>query len=299
MENFRLKVFRSVAKHLSFTKAANELFITQPAITKHIQSLEREYGIRLFIRKGNKVYLTSAGEVLLEYSNKIINLELKLENDLNKFKENLTGKLRLGASTTIAQYVIPQVISKFHEKYPHVKLALHSGNTEQIAELLNKGEIDLGIVEGKVKNRDIHYIRFLSDELVAATSLNNNLLKKDEISFKELITLPLIMRERGSGTLEVIEHALKAMKIKLSSLNIVMYLGSTEAIKRYLENDNSIGFISTRAIEREIKQGMLKVIKIRDFKIIRSFDFITLHGSDPTNTAAQFIKFAVKLYNQK
>ncbi|MCL5029109.1 MAG: selenium metabolism-associated LysR family transcriptional regulator [Bacteroidetes bacterium] len=299
MENFRLKVFRSVARHLSFTKAANELFITQPAITKHIQSLEREYGLRLFNRKGNKIYLTQAGSVLLEYSNKIFNLELKLENDLNKFKDNLTGKLRLGASTTIAQYVIPQVISKFHEKYPHVKLTLHSGNTEQIAELLNKGEIDLGIVEGKVKNRDIHYIRFLSDELVAATSLKNNLLKKDEISFKELITLPLIMRERGSGTLEVIEHALKARKIKLSSLRIVMYLGSTEAIKRYLENDNSIGFISTRAIEREIKQGTLKVIKIRDFKIIRSFDFITLHGSDPTNTAAQFIKFAVKLYNQK
>lgn len=299
MENFRLKVFRSVARHLSFTKAANELFITQPAITKHIQSLEREYGLRLFNRKGNKIYLTQAGSVLLEYSNKIFNLELKLENDLNKFKDNLTGKLRLGASTTIAQYVIPQVISKFHEKYPHVKLTLHSGNTEQIAELLNKGEIDLGIVEGKVKSRDIHYIRFLSDELVAATSSKNNLLKKDGISFKELITLPLIMRERGSGTLEVIEHALKARKIKLSSLNIVMYLGSTEAIKRYLENDNSIGFISTRAIERELKQGTLKVIKIKEFKIIRSFDFITLQGSDPTNTAAQFIKFAAKLYNQK
>ncbi len=299
MENFRLKVFRSVARHLSFTKAANELFITQPAITKHIQSLEREYGLRLFNRKGNKIYLTQAGNVLLEYSNKIFNLELRLENDLNKFKDNLTGKLRLGASTTIAQYVIPQVISKFHEKYPHVKLTLHSGNTEQIAELLNKGEIDLGIVEGKVKSRDIHYIRFLSDELVAATSSKNNLLKKDGISFKELITLPLIMRERGSGTLEVIEHALKARKIKLLSLNIVMYLGSTEAIKRYLENDNSIGFISTRAIERELKQGTLKIVKIRDFKIIRSFDFIILQGSDPTNTAAQFIKFAAKLYNQK
>ena len=299
MENFRLKVFRSVARHLSFTKAANELFITQPAVTKHIHSLEKEYELRLFNRKGNKIYLTPAGNVLLEYSNKISNLELKLENELNKFKEKLTGKLRLGASTTIAQYVIPQVISKFHEKFPHVKLTLHSGNTEQIADVLNKGEIDLGIVEGKVKNRDIHYVHFISDELVVAASSKNYLITKDEISFKELLSLPLILRERGSGTLEVIEHALKSKKIKISSLNFVMYLGSTEAIKRYLENNNSIGFISTRAIERELKLGTLKIIKVKDFKINRSFDFITLQGSDPTNTAAQFIKFAKQLYNQK
>lgn len=299
MQNFRLKVFRSVASNLSFTKAANELFITQPAITKHIHSLEKEFGLRLFNRKGNKIYLTPAGNVLLEYSNKISNLELKLENELNKFKEKLTGKLRIGASTTIAQYVIPQVISKFHDKFPNVKLTLLSGNTEQIADALNKSEIDLGIVEGKVKNRDIRYIHFISDELVVAANPKNNLFTKEEISFQELLSLPLILRERGSGTLEVIEHALKSKKIKLSSLNIVMYLGSTEAIKRYLENDNSIGFISTRAIERELSLGTLKIIKVKDFKITRSFDFITLQGSNPTQSAAQFIKFTKNLYNQK
>ncbi len=297
MENFRLKVFQSVAKNLSFTKASRELFITQPAITKHIQALEKYYGLTLFTRKGSKIYLTEAGKALLDYSEKVFVLHRKLEDKLNEFKELNTGKLRLGASTTIAQYVIPPVLSGFHKKYPKINLSLLNGNSEQIADALIKGEIDLGIVEGKIKSRDIKYQLFMKDELVATTSNKNKLNLPDEITFDKLNELPLVLRERGSGTLEVFEYALKNKKIKLSELNIVMYLGSTEAIKCYLESDDSIGFISMRAIKKEIESNSLRVIKVKNFKINRTFDFICLQGSSPTGMTSLFIKFAKQYYN--
>ena len=292
-------MFRSVAKNLSFTKASNELFISQPAVTKNIHALENEYGLRLFNRKGNRIYLTAEGNVLLDYADKLFSLQRQLEDDLNSFKENPSGSLRLGASTTIAQYVIPPILSKFRGKFPEVKLSLLTGNTEQVADNLLKGEIDLGIVEGKIKNRDIHYIRFISDELVTAIRPKNKLVNTDEISVAKLVALPFVLRERGSGTLEVIEHALRNKGIKLSSLNIIIYLGSTEAIKLYLENDDCIGFISIRALKKELESRSLKILRIKNFQIKRTFDFITPQGLKPSGISARFIKFAKQFYNQK
>jgi DNA-binding transcriptional LysR family regulator len=297
MQNYRLKVFRTVAKSLSFTKASRELFITQPAITKNIQLLEKEIGLRLFNRSGNKIYLTEEGTVLLNYTNKLSNLEMELENELNFFRKLPTGKLRLGCSTTIAQYVIPPVLSVFKKKFSEVKLSLISGNTEQIANILLKGEIDLGIVEGKIKNKDIHYNKFVSDELVPTIGLKSDLYNRNEISLKELESIPLILRERGSGTLEVIELAFKSKRINLSKLNVLMYLGSTEAIKHYLECDSCLSFISTRAINAELKTGVLKTLRIKNFRIIRNFEFITLQGLHPSKLVSKFIETAKKFYS--
>ena len=292
MENYRLKVFRTVAKNLSFTKAAGELFISQPAITKHIQAIENEYGLRLFNRKGSRIYLTSAGKVLFEYSNKLYNLQKEFENELNIYKEKKTGSLRLGASTTIAQYVIPPILSKFYKKFPHFQLVLQSGNSNQIADSLLNGEIDLGIVEGKVKNRDIKYIKFINDELVAVVNSKNKILSKNEITLNELIKLPLVLRERGSGTLEVLEYALKSRKIKLSSLNMRLYLGSTEAIKYYISSDDCLSFISIRALRRELDNNELKIIKVKNFNISRTFNFISLQGNTMSGITSDFIKLA-------
>lgn len=297
MENFKLIVFRSVARNLSFTKAANELFITQPAVTKNIKALESEYGLRFFSRKGNRIYLTAEGIILLKHVDKLYELQHKLEDNLNSFKENPSGILRLGASTTIAQYVIPSVLSKFLRTYPDVKLSLRTGNTKQIAENLLKGEIDLGIVEGRIKNKEIHYIKFLPDELVVVIRSKNKLIHKNEITLKELIAMPMVLRERGSGTLDVIEHALKNKNVKLSSLRIVMHLGSTEAIKLFLEYHDSVGFIPIRAIEKELKLSVLKIVKIKNLKIKRTFDFITPQGLEPTKVAVKFINLAKLTYN--
>ena len=152
MFDFRLKVFYTVAKRLNFTKAAEELFITQPAVSKHIQEIENHFRIRLFERNGSKIKLTKAGGVLLHYCNQIFGIYSTLEFELNSFTETHKGILRIGASTTIAQYLLPPILADFHKRYSEIQISLIISNTEQIENALKNNEIDFGIVEGQAKN---------------------------------------------------------------------------------------------------------------------------------------------------
>ena len=296
MLDFRLKVFLSVAKNLNFTKASNELYITQPAITKHIQALEKEYGLPLFNRKGSKIYLTLAGKELYDYSKQVYKLHKNLEDKLNNFRKEKIGELKLGASTTIAQYVLPRILAEFKKNYPTIKTSLLSGNSEQIAKALINEEIDLGLVEGKIKNPEIKYEIFLNDELVLVSSNKNKSVTSSVINLEQFKKLPLVLRERGSGTLEVFEYALKNKKIKLSELNIVMYLGSTEAIKHYVENSDSFGFLSIRAIKKELENASLVTKKVKNLRVTRTFEFISLQGSTASDITLLFKKFAKKYF---
>lgn len=152
MSDFRLRVFSSVAKNLSFTKASQELFISQPAITKHIQELETMYQTRLFERMGNKILLTDAGRLLLEHCEKILEDYGRLEYEMNLLRNEHTGELRLGASTTIAQYVLPPLLARFIEKFPQVSLSLFSGNSSEVEKALQEHRIDLALVEGNLSS---------------------------------------------------------------------------------------------------------------------------------------------------
>lgn len=299
MQDTRIKVFYEVAKTLSFTKAANALFISQPAVTKHIQALENEFGLQLFIRKGNKIYLTSAGKDLFEYAEQVEKLQQNLNDRFNLYRDEKIGELKIGASTTIAQYVLPSILATFKSKYPQINIYLTTGNSEQIANNLIKNEIDFGLVEGRVKNRDLKYEIFLQDELTLVTSSKNKSIAANEITIEQLKKLPLVLRERGSGTLEVFEYELKKHKIKLNDLNIVMYLGSTEAIKNYIENSNAFGVISIQAIKKNLENNSFISIKVKHLKVIRTFDFITLQGSPISNLTSLFKKFAKQYYNKK
>ena len=297
MEDFRLKVFYSVARHRSFTKASAELFITQPAVTKHIKMLEDQLGLRLFDRKGNSIVLTRPGEVLYRYAEQIFGLYQEALFELNAFKNQLTGSLRLGASTTIAQYLIPPLLASYHEKSPHVQLSLLSGNSEMVEESLLSKEIDLGIVEGRKHHSGLKYHDFLQDELVAVVHANSRLSRLQRITLDEFSAIPLVLRERGSGTLEVIENALQKEGIRLSSLPVIMHLGSSESIKLFLEHANCMAILSTRAIEKEVQSGQLKIVSIQDFSIPRTFSFVHLQGQ-AEGLAASFMAFARRYYHQ-
>src|SRR5689334_14292571 len=177
MFDFRLKVFHTVAKRLSFTKAATELFITQPAVTKHIKELEQYFKVQLFERKGNQIVLTKEGEVMLQYTEQLFTIYRKMEFDLNSFSDHHKGLLHLGASTTVSQYVIPSALAEFHKKYMDVEVKLLNGNTEQIEHALLNNDIDLGIIEGKSKNKGIKYTKYLKDEIVLVSRIDNPLAK--------------------------------------------------------------------------------------------------------------------------
>ncbi|MGI4749240.1 MAG: LysR substrate-binding domain-containing protein [Janthinobacterium lividum] len=292
MFDFRLKVFRTVARRLNFTKAAAELFITQPAVTKHINELESHFKTSLFERSGNKkIVLTSAGQILLDHSDLIFDQYQELEFDMNLLTETHNGTLRIGASTTISQYIIPAILAEFHKKFKDVKVYLATGNTEDIEQQLLNKELDMGVIEGISRNPQLKYEEYLQDELVLVAALNNTSVKKDTIFPQELKNFPVVLREPGSGTLDVIAHALKAHEVKLADLQVEMQLGSTESIKSYLLHSNCLAFLSVYSILKELKTGECRIIDIEDLFIERPFYFIQQHGQ-PAQLAELFMRFA-------
>ena len=296
--DFRLKVFYTVANRLSFTKAATELFVTQPAISKHIKELEEQYKIKLFDRNGSKILLTPAGEVLLEHTKSIFEYYRKIDFDMSALINERLGLLRVGASTTISQYIIPPLLAHFHQKLKEVRVSLLNGNTEQIESALIKQEIEIGIVEGQSKNKSIKYTEFLKDELVLVCNSAHFLSKLDYVTHEDLKKMNFLIREQGSGTLEVIEHALKPFGIRFSNLNIEMQLGSTESIKSYLLNSDCVAFLSIHSIEKELKNKELTVLDVQNLSIERYFYIISLQGKQDA-LSDLFLKNIFNYYNLK
>ena len=296
--DFRLKVFYTVALRLNFTKAATELYISQPAVSKHIQELEETYKTKLFERNGSKIALTPAGKLLLKHTKSIFEIYREIDFDMSSFINERQGLLRLGASTTISQYIISPVLARFHQKQKDIKVNLLNGNTEQIENALINKEIEIGIVEGQSKNQSIKYIPFLKDELVLVCNTKNALVKQNEISLEDLKAMKFITRERGSGTLEVIEYALKQVGVKLTDLQIEMQLGSTESIKSYLLNSDCFAFMSIHAVSKELTNKELIVLDVEKLSIERHFYIITLLGKSDT-LSELFIQNLSSYYNLK
>ncbi|MBF4464428.1 LysR family transcriptional regulator [Flavobacterium sp. LC2016-12] len=297
--DFRLKVFYTVALRLNFTKAATELYISQPAVSKHIQELEETYKIKLFERNGSKIALTPAGEILLKHTKSIFEIYREIDFEMSSFINERQGLLRLGSSTTISQYIISPVLARFHQKQQDIKVNLLNGNTEQIENALINKEIEIGIVEGQSKNQSIKYIPFLKDELVLVCRSGNPLVQESEIAVDDLKSMRFITRERGSGTLEVIEYALKQIGVKMTTdLHVEMQLGSTESIKSYLLNSDCFAFMSIHAVGNELKNNELIVLDVENLSIERYFYIITLVGKSDS-LSELFIQNLSDYYNLK
>ncbi len=277
MNDFRIEVFLSVAKHLSFTKTANELLISQPAISKHIKELELGYGVQLFARINNQVILTEEGGRFRDYAESISHAYRELRVEMSAMSGRNSGSLSIGASTTIAQYILPTIIAQFKEQNPDIEISLTTGNSEHIENLTANNITDLGLVEGITHKKDFRYTHLLRDELVVVQSSKSQ--SRSEIGVEELRTIPLVLRERGSGTLEVLGAKLKEVGIPISALNIVMRLGSSEAIKRYIMAGNCYAIISVAAIVDELRAGTLSIVDVEGLKIEREFAFIQKSGS--------------------
>lgn len=293
--DFRLNVFVEVARHLSFTKAARELFISQPAITKHIQELENIYKVQLFNRIGGKISLTPQGEIFLKHANEILAQYKLLANEMELVTEQFSGELKIGASTTIAQYLIAPLLANFIVRFPQVKVSLFTGNSEQIEDALENKKIDIGLVEGSRRSNHLKYSPLAKDELVLVTSSQNPI--GESVAVTDIATLPLVLREVGSGTLEVIEKALLENGIKLSDLNILLHIGTTEGIKNFLKTSkNSYAIVSIISVLEELKNNDLKIVDIVGMEMLREFVFVTMQGGQNTRLE-RFMSFAAKWYS--
>lgn len=197
----------------------------------------------------------------------------------------------------MAQYVIPPVLARFHEQSADVSISLLSGNTERIEQWLLNDEIDLGLVEGRTHHSDIRYTPFVKDELVLISRADHPLADRDEITLDELRGIPIVLRERGSGSLEVVEHALRGVGLRLTDLTIEMQLGSTESMKSYLSSSRCMAFVSVFAVQHELQAGSLKILDVQGLAIQRDFYSIQMQGVSE-GLADTFMRFARQHYRK-
>lgn len=264
-----LHIFYKVAQLQHFTRAAEALFISQPAVSKQIQELEKSLGQPLFTRAGQKVHLTEAGTLLYGYTERIFALSAEAEIVLDELHGLLRGHLSVGASTTIGTYLLPALLGQYTTLYPHIQLSVQVENTSAIQEAVLSQQLELGLVEGNVSHAELEVRPWRHDALVLVSAYDKapTLLKDMTIRQFMDLNLPLVVRERGSGTRTVLEDALLARGIQLPQP--LMELGSTEAIKRVVAAGLGYAFISQLTIELEVAAQRLKQIPLSGFELQR------------------------------
>ncbi len=277
--DFKMSVFIAAARHLNFSKAAQDLNISQPAVSKNIHELELQAGRNLFERNGNRILLTETGQMLLNYAQQLTGIYEQLNDNLGILDGEAAGELRLGASTTISHYIIPEILADFHTQYPLINIKTLHGNSRQVEEWLKQKEIDLGIVEGLSDNASMKYEEFLKDELVLVTRFGNPIIGNNNAVNPGLLReVDFVLREQGSGTNEVIRKALMKIGIGMHELNVKVVLASTESIKNFLLSTNCFSFLSIHAIMKELKNNELQIVELNDFEIERYFFFVHPQG---------------------
>lgn len=293
MSDRRLQVFHTVARLLSFTKAAESLHMTQPAVTFQIRQLEEYFNTRLFDRTHNRISLTAAGEQVYEQATRIFELYTEMENSVRELTGEISGVLIIGASTTIAEYMLPALLGNFKHKYPNVNAHLKVSNTEGIVSMVENNVIDLGIVEGPVTNKNLVVEQCRTDQLVVVVPAGHALANRHSIKMSELVDLPFICREEGSGTREVInEYIDKNHVLNFNQeLNVCMELGSPESIKGAVEAGMGISVLSEATILKELKLGSLVSIPL-DPPLARSFSFVHQKQKFRQRAMDEWLEFA-------
>ncbi|HET6780606.1 MAG TPA: selenium metabolism-associated LysR family transcriptional regulator [bacterium] len=268
MNLHQLRIFYTVARLGSFSRAAEELRISQPSVSIQVADLERSLRVDLFEQLGKRIYLTDAGRVLEDYARRILNLVEEANSALAEVAGEFRGRLTIGASTTPGTYVLPRVIGAFQEKYPNVTVTLDIANTRRIQERILRNELDLGIVGWEVSSHNLEVLPLLEDELVLVVPPGHQLAQAETVQAKVLRDQRVIMRERGSGTREAAEAALREAGVVLSP---AMELGSNEAIKEAVAAGLGVTILSTLAVAPEVAARRLVVVPMDDLSIRRSF----------------------------
>lgn len=273
MADRRLQVFFAVAKHGSFTRAADSLFMTQPAVTFQIKQLEEHFNCRLFERQHQKIALTEAGRLVFGFAEKILALSDEMEGRVAELTGQMGGTLDIGASTTLGEFILPAVLSQFNELYPQVHLRMVIGNSEQIQTSVTEGALDLGLIDSAVQMKAITAESVGTDMLAAVCAKAYPLAELTTVKAAELTEYEYVSREPGSGTRECIEVYLKQHGVTPEQLKTVMELGSPEALKNVVLTGLGYALMSPSVVRRELARGELVAIPLepalrREFTLI-------------------------------
>jgi DNA-binding transcriptional LysR family regulator len=291
MADRRLQVFHAVAKHLSFTKAAETLFMTQPAVTFQIKQLEEHLSTRLFDRAQGRILLTPAGQIALEYAERILALSAELDTRLKEMSGHAAGPLLIGASMTIGEYVLPQLIGKFKAQFPAVAPTLFVGNSEAVQDRVAERSLDLGFIEGDTHLASLQSEVCCEDELQVVCAPSHPLAKEEFALPSALTQHSYINREPGSGTRSVIDRYLQKAGVSPDSLNIVVELGSPEAIKGLVATGMGFAIMSRVIAAKELQLGLLVQVPLRP-PLLRNFSVVYPKERFHSKLVAGFLAFA-------
>ena len=293
MADRRLQVFATVARLLSFTKAAEALHMTQPAVTFQIRQLEEHFNTRLFDRTHNRITLTEAGEVVKTHADRIMARYNEMDNDVRTLTGEVQGPLVVGASTTIGEYFIPRIAGAYQSSFPGVQVRLHIANTNGVIQMVENNEIDVGIVEGPVNNKSLITEVIWDDELVMICPVDHALAQKKSVAIGDLPEYPFISREEGSGTREVMENYIAGLGRgeEAAGLNIIMEFGSPESIKSAVSAGLGIAILSIATMEKELILKSLRAVPL-DPPIRRPFSLVYQRQKFRLQAMEEFLGFA-------
>jgi len=272
MMDFRMDTFLKVCRHMNFTKAAESLNITQPAVSQHIHYLEGFYNVKLFAYKGKRMYLTNAGDILYQAAITMKHDDLYLKeiiNDLNKRK----NRLIFGATLTISEFVMAKHIKLYLNLYPDTEVRMVEGNTSELLEKLRTGEVDFALVEGNYAKKEYDYLVYSQERYIPVCSADYIFQKKPK-ELADLLSERIIIRESGSGTREILEKNLECRNLEIEDFRYTVEIGGINAIKSLVELGCGITFLYQAAVKKELEKGILREIKLDDFKISHDFAFI-------------------------
>jgi DNA-binding transcriptional LysR family regulator len=273
MDIHQLKVFTSVFRNKSFSKASEELNLTQPTISNHIKALEDEFACKLFDRLGRTIIPTKEAEVLFSHSLEVIEKVVVLKEAIVEMKKDLTGKLIIGASSIPGVYLMPHIMTEFQKRYPSITFQIVISDSRGIIDSISRHEVLLGIVGAKIGNEQIHYVPFIEDELIAVSS--PSLVRESKMTLKELVKLPMVLREEGSGTRRETEKFLESKGVSLEGIKLAGVFGSTDAVKQAVKAGLGVSILSKFSVADELDYKILHEIKLTDSEMKRKFYIVT------------------------
>jgi LysR family transcriptional regulator, transcriptional activator of the cysJI operon len=293
VENFRLKVFRAVARHLNFRMAAEELLLTQPAVSPQVKALESELDVALFDRAGGKVTLTAAGMALVPFAERLAGLASEAREAVAAVSGERAGVLAVGASQTVGQYLLPRLLAAFLAGHPKVEVRVSGGNTQTVLEALAEHRIGVALIEGPPMRQDVRVEPFMRDHLVCVVPAGHEWADED-VSLGQLGEAAFVTRELGSGSRHIAEQALEQAGVRVRDLHVRMSFDSTEGLLSAVEAGLGVAFVSRWAVRSQLALGVLRVAHVRELDLSRMFSVATTPGPEPAGITGAFRRFVLE-----
>jgi DNA-binding transcriptional LysR family regulator len=276
----------------SFSKAADDLFLTQPTVSGHILSLEQSLSLRLFDRANREVRLTKSGKVFREYASKILSLRRNMLQVLSEFSQGIRGELSLGSSTIPGEYLLPKLIGDFRKTHPSFVISLKIADTKEVIQYVLQDQVEFGLIGAKLNHPSLHYEKYEEDQIIVVAPSEHPLTRKKRVGLDELLKEPWIIREEGSGTQVAVERALKSKGRTLKQFNVIMEMGSTSSVKEGVRAGLGLAFISRRAIEGEIRQGFFSQVDVEGLEpLCRQIYLVSHRRRTLSPMATKFLRF--------